>query len=84
MSYIKNKMRSCRECGYEIQIGDANAILLYTDPKTGDEDWICCRTCQMGFAGVDYEDLNPSRYEYEGGEPIHDDYVDNPGAQIGG
>jgi hypothetical protein len=71
MSYIKNKLRSCRECGYEIHLGDQSAVLLYTHPVTGDEDWICSRTCEMGFAGVDYEDLNP------------DGNFENPGFRIG-
>ena len=81
MSYIKNQLIQCRECGYEITPGEG--ILLYKDPKTGDEDWVCCMTCNMGFAGVDYADVHPARYEYDGNEPIHDDNVDNPGARIG-
>ena len=81
MSYIKNQLIQCRECGFEIQPGEG--ILLFKDPKTGDEDWVCCMTCNMGFAGVDYADVHPARYEYDGNEPIHDDNVDNPGARIG-
>jgi predicted RNA-binding Zn-ribbon protein involved in translation (DUF1610 family) len=81
MSYVKNQLIQCRECGYEITPGEG--ILLYKDPKTGDEDWVCCMTCNMGFAGVDYADVHPARYEYDGNEPIHDDNVDNPGARIG-
>jgi|ETNvirome_6_1000_1030641.scaffolds.fasta_scaffold31880_2 predicted RNA-binding Zn-ribbon protein involved in translation (DUF1610 family) len=81
MSYVKNQLIQCRECGFEITPGEG--ILLYKDPKTGDEDWVCCMTCNMGFAGVDYADVHPARYEYDGNEPIHDDNVDNPGARIG-
>ena len=34
MSYIKNQLIQCRECGFEITPGDG--ILLYKDPKTWD------------------------------------------------
>jgi len=82
MSAIKNKLVQCRECGFEITPGEG--ILLYTDPKTGDQDFVCCMTCNMGFSGVDYEDVYPSRYEYDdSGAIIHDDAVDNPGFRVG-
>ena len=82
MSTIKKQVNSCRECGFVIE-DNGGGILLYTDPKTGDTDWVCCQSCNMGFAGVDYEDVYPSRNEYEGGEIVHDDNVDNPGARVG-
>ena len=72
MSYIKNQLIQCRECGFEITPGAG--ILLYKDPKTGDEDWVCCMTCNMGFSGVDYADVYPAN-------PEPND--DNPGYAIG-
>ena len=81
MGYVKNQLISCRECGVEIIPGEG--ILLYTDPKTNDTDWVCSMTCNMGFAGVDYADVSPARYEYEDGKIVHDDNVDNPGFRAG-
>jgi hypothetical protein len=72
MSAIKNQLITCRECGFEIQPGEG--ILLCKDPKTGDEDWVCCMTCNMGWAGVDYADVYPAN-------PEPND--DNPGYAIG-